>query len=467
MVFSSIAFLYYFLPVTLLLYIGVPKALRNLVLLLASLIFYFYGEPIYTLLLTFSSFSDYIHSLYIEKNRGTSRAKWALISSVTVNLGMLFFFKYADFLILNVNEMLGFQIPTLNLTLPIGISFFTFQTMSYTIDVYRGDVSAERNPIALAAYVSLFPQLVAGPIVRYKTIADALKERTLDIFEVSKGMGRFLIGLGKKVLIANQLGELTAAFAQSKDLSVHYYWLYAMAFSLQIYFDFSGYSDMAIGLGRIFGFTFLENFNYPFVSKSITEFWRRWHISLGSWFRDYVYIPLGGNRGGQIKWIRNIAIVWLLTGLWHGAAWNFVLWGGLFGGLLIFEKILGLKLLERLPIWMRHGYVIFTVLVSFVIFNANGFTGAMIDVASLFGYGNLPLTSSESIYQMRSYAGLLLVAVISATPLPKALYNQLDSRAFGASILTVIEPVALGTLLILVTAFLVDGSFNPFLYFRF
>lgn len=467
MVFSSIAFLYYFLPITLLIYISVPRGMRNAVLLAASLFFYFYGEPVYTLLLLVSSLSDYAHSLYIEANRGTGRAKVALLSSVVINLGMLFFFKYADFVVINLNTIFGWTLPELNLPLPIGISFFTFQTMSYTIDVYRGDVKAEKSLVTMAAYVALFPQLIAGPIVRYKDIAEALHNRRFYFSEVSHGLVRFVIGLGKKVLLANQLGELVAAFGRSGDLSMHYYWLYAIGFSLQIYFDFSGYSDMAIGLGRMFGFAFPENFNYPFISKSITEFWRRWHISLGSWFRDYVYIPLGGNRGGRGMWLRNIAIVWLLTGIWHGAAWNFVLWGGLFGILLVFEKWIGFGRLERLPAVLRHTYVVLISVISFSIFGADGLKGVIETLGAMFGLSGLPVFSVESLYQMRSNLPLIIISIVGATPLAKRVYLRLmiDRRVRG--VVNLLEPIAIGSMLLLVTAFLVDGSFNPFLYFRF
>lgn len=467
MVFSSIAFLYYFLPITLLIYICVPRGMRNAVLLVASLLFYFYGEPVYTVLLLVSSLSDYAHSLFIEANRGTGRAKVALLSSVTINLGMLFFFKYADFVLVNLNAMFGWALPELNLPLPIGISFFTFQTMSYTIDVYRGDVKAEKSLVTMAAFVSLFPQLIAGPIVRYKDLAEALHKRRFDFSEVSHGLVRFVIGLGKKVLLANQLGELVAAFGRSGDLSMHYYWLYAIGFSLQIYFDFSGYSDMAIGLGRMFGFAFPENFNYPFISKSITEFWRRWHISLGSWFRDYVYIPLGGNRGGRWMWLRNITIVWLLTGIWHGAAWNFVLWGGLFGILLVFEKWIGLGRLERLPTILRHTYVVLISVISFAIFGADGLKDVIETLGAMFGLSGLPVFSVESLYQMRSNLPLIIISIVGATPLVKRVYLRLmiDRRVGG--IVSLLEPIAIGSMLLLVTAFLVDGSFNPFLYFRF
>jgi alginate O-acetyltransferase complex protein AlgI len=452
---------------TLLIYFAVPRSLKNGVLLTASLLFYFYGEPVYTILLLFSSVSDYFHSRYIERHRGGARAKVALFSAVVINLGMLGFFKYADFFIHNWNLISGAKVPLMHLSLPIGISFFTFQTMSYTMDVYRGEVAAEKGLLPLATYVSLFPQLVAGPIVRYKAVADALRNRVHSVEAISSGMSRFVIGLGKKVLIANQLGELCRLFRMTDAPSVQYYWLYAVAFSLQIYFDFSGYSDMAIGLGRIFGFTFPENFNYPYVAESITDFWRRWHMSLGSWFRDYVYIPMGGNRVGKLKWVRNMAVVWLLTGLWHGASWNFALWGGYFGVLLIFEKTFGIKRLSHLPKAFRHGYVLMMVLFSFIIFNADGFQGIRADFVGLFGGKGLPLLTMESVYQLKSYGLLLIVAMVSATPVPKYVYRGISEKLTWHPVAAFFEPLALTSVMVVVTGFLVDGSFNPFLYFRF
>ena len=467
MVFSSISFLYYFLPVTFFTYFLVPRKFKNFILLIASLTFYFYGEPIYTVLLLISSVSDFFHSRYIEKHLGSKKAKYALVSSVVINLGMLGFFKYADFLLLNINQLLGTTIPYLHLSLPIGISFFTFQTMSYTIDVYRGETKAERGFLNFATYVSLFPQLVAGPIVRYQTISDELKNRRHTLAQVSNGLKRFVIGLSKKVLIANQLGELSNIFRDSHEPSVLFYWIYAIAFSLQIYFDFSGYSDMAIGLGRMFGFSFPENFNYPYVSRSITDFWRRWHMTLGSWFRDYVYIPLGGNRGTAALWIRNIVIVWFLTGFWHGAQWNFAIWGLYFGVILVLEKKWTLKYLERVHAVVRHLYVLLVVILSFVIFNATGISGISSDLAGLFGFKDIPMISNETIYQMKNYAVVLILAVIGATPVIKEVYFKLLKYKISSILMIVIEPATLLLLLVSVTAFLVDGSYNPFLYFRF
>ncbi len=467
MLFSSISFLYGFLPIVLAAYFLVPKRGRNLVLLAASLIFYFFGEPVYTALLIFSSLSDYAHSLFIEKHRGTAAAKAALVSSIVINLGLLGFFKYADFLIAAVNTVLGLEIPLLHVALPIGISFFTFQTMSYTIDVYRGEVHAERSLLSLATFVCLFPQLIAGPIVRYSDIAGELSDRRSTLSGVSDGLRRFCMGLSKKVLIANACGELCETFRSCGEKSVLFYWIYAVAFTLQIYFDFSGYSDMAIGLGRVFGFSFPENFNYPYLSRSITEFWRRWHMTLGGWFRDYVYIPLGGNRVSKAKWVRNLFVVWMLTGLWHGAAWNFVLWGLLFGVLLAVEKLWLGRRLERAPGSVRHLYVMLLVVLSFVLFNADGLAGAAGDFAGLFGLAGLPFSNAVTLYYLKSYAVLMLFGVIGATPLAKRGWERVRRSAAGERVLTVLEPAGIAVLLLVVTAFLVDGSFNPFLYFRF
>jgi alginate O-acetyltransferase complex protein AlgI len=467
MLFSSISFIYIFLPILIVCYYIAPKRLINNILLIASLIFYFSGEPIYIGLLIFSSLSDYLHSLYIEKNRGKKESKVALVSAITINLAMLGFFKYTDFFIKNYNGITANNIPLLQLALPIGISFYTFQTMSYTIDVYRGEVKAEKNFMTFATYVTLFPQLVAGPIVRYSTVAKELHTRIHSIGDIALGIRRFIIGLSKKVLIANSMGELCMAFRESSQLSIAFYWIYAVGFMLQIYFDFSGYSDMAIGLGKMFGFTFLENFNYPYISKSITEFWRRWHISLSTWFRDYVYIPLGGNRVTGSRWLRNILFVWVLTGFWHGAEWNFILWGLMFGILLILEKVLLNRLLNKLPGVIGWVYTMFVVMCSFVIFNAEGFVGAVTDLSGMFGGLPIPLWNEETLYQLRNYVVILLIAIVGATPLFKNIYIKLGSYKWGTVIIAVLEPFILIALLLGVTAYLIDGSFNPFLYFRF
>ena len=467
MLFSSIPFLYYFLPLVLALYFLAPKKGKNLVLLIASLFFYFYGEPVYVLLMIGACLSSYIHGLLIHRFRGRIWSKVFLWSSVITSLAMLGFFKYSDFFLENLNAVSGLGLPLLGLALPIGISFYTFQTLSYTVDVYRGDAAVQRNFISLATYVALFPQLIAGPIVRYTTVEEDLTGRTHSVEKFSAGISRFLMGLGKKVLIANQLGELCDIFRKSTDQSVLFFWLYAIGFSLHIYFDFSGYSDMAIGLGKLFGFRFLENFNYPFISKSISEFWRRWHISLGSWFRDYVYIPLGGNRVSKGKWLRNILIVWLLTGFWHGAAWNFIVWGLFFGFFLVLEKFFLGAWLKKLPGFFAHLYVLFLVLISFVIFNASSMGQAFSDIGGLFGSGGLPMVSREALYQLRSFGWILILALIGATPIPKLIVSKIKANTTGHKILNILEPLFLAGLLLVVTAYLVDGSFNPFLYFRF
>jgi len=363
MLFSSISFLYYFLPCVIILYFIMPKKLKNAVLFLSSMIFYCYGEPKYIILMLITILMAYITALLMDKYKDTKLKKVFLYLSISISLGLLGIFKYSDFLISNVNKLVNINIPLLRLALPIGISFYTFQVLSYTIDVYRGTVKVQKNPLKLATYVTLFPQLIAGPIVRYETVENELDNRKHSFENFSYGATRFVIGLSKKVLIANALGELSTILLSANEKTVVLYWLYAIAYSLQIYFDFSAYSDMAIGLGRIFGFHFLENFNYPYISKSITEFWRRWHISLGSWFRDYVYIPLGGNRVSKLKLLRNIFVVWCLTGIWHGANWTFVIWGLLFGALLIIEKLFLGKVLEKLPKIIQRIYVLFIVMI--------------------------------------------------------------------------------------------------------
>ena len=466
MVFSGIPFLYYFLPATVLLYLAAPRKLKNAVLLLASLVFYAWGEQRLVLLFAATILLGWLLGLLIERFRGKAWSRVFLWLSVLTALGLLGYFKYADFFIESLNSAFGLSMPLLRVALPIGISFYTFQILSYTIDVYRGDVAAQRNLIDFAAYVSMFPQLIAGPIVRYSDIAGQLTARTHRLDKVASGVRQFVVGLGKKVLIANVLGQLCTQFRQTAQPSVLFCWLYAVAFMLQIYFDFSGYSDMAIGLGRLFGFDFPENFNYPYISKSITEFWRRWHISLGSWFRDYVYIPLGGNRRGIGRQLFNILVVWMLTGLWHGAAWNFVLWGVFYALLLTAEK-LGLKKALDNHGALGHVYVLLAVLLGFVLFNADSLGQAAQDIAGMFAFGKLPLFSAEAVYYLRSYGVVLLLAVIGATPLPKRAIAALSGNRKLARGWNVLEPLLLTALLVVVTAYLVDGSFNPFLYFRF
>ena len=464
MLFSSITFLYYFFPAVLILYFIAPKMLKNTVLLLSSLIFYAWGEPKYIFLMLISIICGYVCGLLIEKFKGKTASKVTLVFSCLISLGMLGYFKYADFFITNFNAVTGLSLPLLKIALPIGISFYTFQILSYTVDVYRGTVPAQRNFINLAAYVTMFPQLIAGPIVRYSDVEKQLTERTHSIAKASEGVRRFVCGLSKKIFIANILGELAGLFLASKEQSVLFCWIYAAAYSLQIYFDFSGYSDMAVGLGKIFGFDFMENFNYPYISSSITEFWRRWHISLGSWFRDYVYIPLGGNRVSKLLWFRNIFIVWMLTGFWHGANWNFIVWGLYFAVFLIMEKLWLKDFLAKNKIF-GHFYVLILVMISFVIFGAPDFRLSFECIKGMFGFAGLPLATAETLYYLKSYGLILVIAIIGSMPLPKKLYAMAEKKF--PKVTAVAEPMAVVALLLLATAYLVDGSFNPFLYFRF
>ncbi len=466
MLFSSISFLYFFLPAVLILYLIAPRVLKNTVLLVSGLIFYAWGEPRYVVIMVISVLVGYVFGLLIEKFRGKRAAKLFMILSVCVDLGFLVYFKYADFFIDNFNAATGLSVPLLRLALPIGISFYTFQILSYTVDVYRADVPAQRNPVNLGAYIAMFPQLIAGPIVRYSDVERELRERKHTLEKVYQGIIRFLIGLGKKILIANALGELCETFKASDEKTVLFYWLYAVAFSLHIYFDFSGYSDMAIGLGKIFGFTFMENFDYPYISRSVTEFWRRWHRSLGQWFRDYVYIPLGGNRVSVAKHLRNIFIVWFLTGFWHGADWNFIVWGLYFAVLLTVEKLFLGKYLNRSRILSRV-YVLFLIAISFVIFNAAGMGEALRYIGGMFGIGTRGIAGSEWLYYLTSYAPVMAAAAVGATPVPKLIVKKLSESKAGKLVTDILTPVFAVVIIVLCTAYLVDGSFNPFLYFRF
>lgn len=466
MLFSSISFLYYFIPAVVVFYFISPKGLKNTVLLVSSLFFYGWGEPKYLIFMLTAIIQGYFFGILIEKYHDGSWSKFFLTVSILISLGLLGYCKYADFFLTNFNAITGSSIPLLHIALPIGISFYTFQILSYTIDVYRREVTAQKNMINLAAYITMFPQLIAGPIVRYSDIAIQLEHRTHSLSNAAMGIRRFLIGLSKKVLIANVIGELAAISKSPNESSVLFVWMYAIANVLQIYFDFSGYSDMAIGLGKLFGFQFLENFNYPYISNSITEFWRRWHISLGSWFRDYLYIPLGGSRVSKWKWIRNLFLVWMATGLWHGAAWNFVLWGLLFAILLIIEKLWLLKHLEKLKL-LRHFYVLLFIIVSFILFDASSIEDAFSVIRAMFGASNLPLITVESIYYLKSYALLLIISIIGATPLPSKLFHLAETYPTSERIVNTLEPICLVLLLAVNTAFLIDGSFNPFLYFRF
>ena len=461
MVFSSITFLFYFLPIVLLLYYVVPKKCKNIVLLVASMFFYFYGDPQYLSIMIISILCTYIFGILMDKYKKYSKVFF--IASICISVGILVYFKYINFVIENINLWLTNKIDFIYVILPIGISFYTFQLISYIIDVYRGDAKVQKNPLKLAMYIALFPQLIAGPIVRYTTIEQEIENREHSFSKFSFGVKRFIIGLGKKILIANVLGELCSIFIASNDKSILFYWIYGIANMLQIYFDFSGYSDMAIGLGKMFGFDFLENFNYPYIAKSITDFWRRWHISLSTWFRDYIYIPLGGNREGKLKWIRNIAIVWLLTGLWHGADWNFIIWGVYFGILLILEKIFLGKYLEKFPQILSRIYVLIIVMISFIIFSGNGMPQVLQNLGGLIGMNGESFISPESLYYFKSYLGVFIIGIIGATPILKNIVNSDKMK----KITNFCEPIYLLLILTICTAYIIDGSFNPFLYFRF
>lgn len=470
MLFSSITFLFAYLPAVLLVYYISPKKLKNFVLMLFSLAFYAWGEPKYVLIMLISILVGYVMGLitdYYARRDSTTKAKLTLVLSVIVNLGILFFFKYFGFFTENLNHIPGIDIKVLNVSLPLGISFYTFQILSYSVDVYRKKVKPQKNIINLAAYITLFPQLIAGPIVRYETVAKQLEDRREDVDSFGVGVGRFVTGLGKKVLIANVAGEIfdNLSVLPSDENSVILSWICAVAFSLQIYFDFSGYSDMAIGLGRMFGFKFLENFNYPYISRSITEFWKRWHISLSTWFRDYVYIPLGGNRRGKTKTVRNIFLVWLLTGFWHGASWNFIIWGLYYFILLMIEKLGLLTWLEKLPKAISHIYALFFINLGWVIFAYDRLPQVGIALKNMFGMGGLPLANNATWYCLTSYTIFLLIAIVSATPFPKKLAGKLP--AANDKLAGVLETIFLLVVLVLSTAFLASEAFNPFLYFRF
>lgn len=415
----------------------------------------------------FTAFSGYIHGLLIDRFRGSKMSKVWVTSSIIISLAVLGLFKYSDFFVSTWNGIFNSNVPLLNLALPIGISFYTFQTLSYTIDLYRGNTKVQKNFLNFATYVVLFPQLIAGPIVRYTDVDEALSKRTHNFENFSYGVNRFVLGLSKKVLLANQFGELCEIFKVTDEKTVVFYWLYALAYALHIYFDFSGYSDMAIGLGRIFGFHFPENFNYPYISKSITEFWRRWHITLSTWFRDYVYIPLGGNRVSKLKWFRNILVVWALTGMWHGAGWNFIAWGLFFAILLILEKAFLGEVLKKMPQIFSWIYTTVMVFISWVLFDAESIQVAFSRIVSMFGGGNVAIMNSVTAYYLESYALLLLLGCFGATPLLKRFISKLKEIENVNNVINVLEPIIQVCLLLVVTAYLVDGSFNPFLYFRF
>ena len=465
MLFTSISFLYYFLPALIIIYFITPKKYKNIILLIASLLFYLYGEPKYVFLMIAEIIIAYIGAILIDKYKNQS--KNILITTLFIHIFLLIIFKYTDFIIQTINDISNANIKLLNIALPIGISFYTFQIISYVIDVYNGKVKVQKNIINLATYVSLFPQLVAGPIVRYQTVEKELDDRVHSFNNFAYGIRRFSIGLAKKVLIANALGELCTKAFVLNETTVIFYWIFGISYMLQLYFDFSAYSDMAIGLGRIFGFNFPENFNYPYISKSITEFWRRWHISLGTWFKDYVYIPLGGNRDGKYKQIRNILIVWLLTGIWHGANWTFLIWGLLFGIILIIEKIFLNKFMEKLPSFIRRIYVLFIVMILFVIFNSDNMSEALTNIKGLFGMNGEVFINDYTLHYLKSYLPLLIIAFFGATPFIKILIDKLRKNKYINSIINILEPILIVVILVVVTSYLIDNSYNPFLYFRF
>ena len=462
MLFSSISFIYYFLPLLFLAYFITPKKYRNIPLLLFSLLFYFLGEPKYIIVLILSCIINYYISKLITHNKTKKYKKIFLILALIYNIGQLIYFKYTDFFISNVNNIFNLNISLLYVIMPIGISFFTFQIMAYVIDVYNKKHKPASKLTDFMMYVSLFPQLIAGPIVRYADVEKELTNRETNFSNFSKGTTRFVIGLSKKVLLANVLGEFAKLLVEETILSS---WLKPILFTLQIYFDFSGYSDMAIGIGLMLGFHFLENFNYPLIAKSITDFWRRWHMSLSSWFRDYVYIPLGGNRVSKLKWIRNLFCVWFLTGFWHGASWNFIIWGLYFGILLVLEKLFLGKLLEKTKI-LKYVYTSIIVIISFLIFSVETVPDIITSLKNMFLLSDIPFTSLETTYYLRSYLVLLIISIIGATPLFKNIVIKLKETKLKI-VIDILEPIYVIVLLVLSTAFLIDASFNPFLYFRF
>lgn len=466
MVFSSIVFLYIFLPVMLLIYFIVPNKFKNAVMIVASLLFFAWGEIRYIFVMLLLAVMDFICGKKINKHwQDKKKKKLYLLIDIGVNLLILFFFKYADFIITNINQITSLDIPLLNIPLPIGVSFNTFQSLSYIIDVYRGTVKCEKSFYNYLAYTTLFPQIIAGPIVRYETVDEELENKNISIDNFTAGIKRFIIGLGKKVLIANNIGGLwnIIELGDYGNLTFVLSWLGIVAFALQIYFDFSGYSDMAIGLAKIFGMDFDENFNLPYISKSITEFWRRWHITLSSWFRDYIYIPLGGNRKGFIKQIRNILIVWFLTGAWHGASWNFILWGLYFGVILILEKMFMLKILEKAGKIFSHVYAIVLILIGWVIFAFEDLNKIGIYLQAMFSFDNF--INNETLYYLKNYGLIMIIGIICSTMVVKKFMDKLNkSNNKGCKVLEIIIYILILTLS---TANLVSDSFNPFLYFRF
>lgn len=468
MVFSSIVFLFTFLPITLILYYISPRKMKNLVLLLISLIFYAWGEPVYVFLMMFTTVFDYLIGLLINKyRRNKIKSKRIFIFAVLVNLGILGFFKYYGFVIENINSVFSLNIGYNQLPLPIGISFYTFQTLSYVIDVYLDKVKVQKSLISFGLYVTMFPQLVAGPIVRYTDIDYQLKYRIHSMNKFGEGVDRFIQGLSKKVLLANNIGMIFTSIQQydASEISVLTAWLAIAAYTLQLYFDFSGYSDMAIGLGKMLGFDFIENFNYPYISKSVTEFWRRWHISLGSWFREYVYIPLGGNRCSTIFQLRNLCIVWFLTGLWHGADWNFILWGLYYGLILIIEKFLLKDILERMPSFIQHIYTMVLVMIGWTFFGIESIQKSLEYIKVMFFLNGNKIIDSTFIYYLHTNLILLIILILCSTPIVNKVFKKIiqNGRMEGVTLAVTVQFV----LLFLSIAYLVNETYNPFLYFRF
>lgn len=462
MVFTSISFIYYFLPLLLICYFVVPKKFRNIILLMFSVLFYFYGEPKYILLMLIEVLISYVVGLLIDKYKN----KNILIIGIFIHVLLFGIFKYFNFVIINVNNLFHSNLNLLNVVLPIGISFYTFQIISYEIDVYNKKVNAQSNILKYFLYVFLFPQLIAGPIVRYQDVNNEIDNRNVTFEMFANGLRRFIIGLSKKVIIANNLGELCNIYLNLGDKSILFTWIFAISYMLQIYFDFSGYSDIAIGLGKMLGFNFPENFNYPYMAKSITDFWRRWHMTLSSWFRDYVYIPLGGNKKGVLKQIRNILIVWSLTGLWHGASWNFIVWGLYFGILLILEKFILKKYFNNVPKFIKGIYTLFLVMISFVIFQGDNLSNDFNIIKGLFGLNGELFINNVTLYYLKGYVLFIVLGVIGATNYVKNLVIKI-SNGKGKKIINILEPIYLLILLIIVTMYLIDSSYNPFLYFRF
>ena len=462
MVFTSISFIYYFLPLLLICYFVVPKKFRNIILLMFSVLFYFYGEPKYILLMLIEVLISYVVGLLIDKYKN----KNILIIGIFIHVLLFGIFKYFNFVIINVNNLFHSNLNLLNVVLPIGISFYTFQIISYEIDVYNKKVNVQSNILKYFLYVFLFPQLIAGPIVRYQDVNNEIDNRNVTFEMFARGVRRFIIGLSKKVIIANNLGELCNIYLNLGDKSVLFTWIFAISYMLQIYFDFSGYSDIAIGLGKMLGFNFPENFNYPYMAKSITDFWRRWHMTLSSWFRDYVYIPLGGNKKGVLKQIRNILIVWSLTGLWHGASWNFIVWGLYFGILLILEKFILKKYFSNVPKFIKGIYTLFLVMISFVIFQGDNLSNDFNIIKGLFGLNGELFINNVTLYYLKGYVLFIVLGVISSTNYVKNLVIKI-SNGKGKKIINILEPIYLLILLIIVTMYLIDSSYNPFLYFRF